>query len=102
MGSAVAGVGYIEMMGSRYSVLISLVGLSLLLGLMKRMRLRCVRRVIGSSLKIHWFGQSWLEDELGREHLDDLLERGVSGVKVDWGSEVERLQSIIDEMNENG
>lgn len=44
----------------------------------------------------------WLEDELGREHLDDLLERGVSGVKVDWGSEVERLQSIIDEMNGNG
>jgi hypothetical protein len=44
----------------------------------------------------------WLEDELGREPLDDLLERGVSGVKVDWGSEVERLQSIIDEMNGNG
>lgn len=44
----------------------------------------------------------WLEDELGREHLDDLLERGVSGVKVDWGSEVERLQYIIDEMNGNG
>ena len=44
----------------------------------------------------------WLEDELGREHLDDLLERGVSGVKVDCGSEVERLQSIIDEMNGNG
>lgn len=44
----------------------------------------------------------WLEDELGRAHLDDLLERGVSGVKVDWESEVERLQSIIDEMNGNG
>jgi hypothetical protein len=38
----------------------------------------------------------WLEDELGREHLDDLLDRGIPGVKVNWDSEVERLQSALD------
>lgn len=38
----------------------------------------------------------WLEEELGREHLDDLLNRGVPGEKVDWGLEVDRLQAALD------
>lgn len=38
----------------------------------------------------------WLEDELGREHLDDLLKRGVSGATVDWSAEVVRLQHALD------
>ena len=44
----------------------------------------------------------WLEAELGRDHLDDLLERGVPGVKVDWEAEVERLTVAIDDLNERG
>jgi hypothetical protein len=38
----------------------------------------------------------WLEDELGREALDHLLEIGVPGVKVDWDAEVKRLQIALD------
>jgi len=38
----------------------------------------------------------WIEAELGSELLDDLLERGVPGVKVDWDAEVERLQAKLD------
>lgn len=38
----------------------------------------------------------WLEDEFGREYLDDLLARGVPGVSVDWKSECVRLQDAID------
>jgi len=38
----------------------------------------------------------WLEEELGGEHLDDLLNRGVPGQKVDWGLEVDRLQAALD------
>ena len=41
----------------------------------------------------------WLEDELGRDHLDDLLSRGVPGVKVDWESEVSRLKLAIDSLD---
>jgi len=41
----------------------------------------------------------WLEDELGRDYLDDLLERGVSGVKVDWEAEVIRLKAAIDSIS---
>jgi len=44
----------------------------------------------------------WLEAELGREHLDDLLQRGVPGVKVDWEAEVERLTAAIDALNKRG
>lgn len=40
----------------------------------------------------------WIEKELGKEHLDDLLERGVPGVKVDWGAEVERLQKELNKL----
>lgn len=43
----------------------------------------------------------WIESELGRDHLDDLLERGVPGVKVDWGKEVLRLQSTLDVLTSN-
>jgi hypothetical protein len=43
-----------------------------------------------------------LEAELGREHLDDLLQRGVPGVKVDWEAEVERLTAAIDALNKRG
>ena len=42
----------------------------------------------------------WIEKELGREHLDDLLERGVPGVKVDWDAEVERLQQALDTLDD--
>jgi 5-methylcytosine-specific restriction endonuclease McrA len=40
----------------------------------------------------------WIEKELGKEHLDDLLERGVPGVKVNWDAEVERLQEVLDKL----
>lgn len=40
----------------------------------------------------------WLEDEFGREYLDDLLARGVPGVTVDWEAECVRLQSAIDSL----
>jgi hypothetical protein len=40
----------------------------------------------------------WIEKELGREHLDGLLERGVPGVKVNWDAEVERLQKVLDSL----
>ena len=43
----------------------------------------------------------WLEQELGNEHLDYLLSKGVAGVKVNWDSEVDRLQTILDEMSNN-
>jgi hypothetical protein len=43
----------------------------------------------------------WLEQELGKAHLDCLLDKGVAGVKVDWDSEVERLQTILDELSNN-
>ena len=38
----------------------------------------------------------WIEEELGKEHLDDLLERGVPGVKVDWEKETVRLKAALD------
>ena len=41
----------------------------------------------------------WLEKELGRKFLDDLLDRGVPGVKVDWNTEVDRLQIAIDALS---
>ncbi len=44
----------------------------------------------------------WLEDELGRDFLDELLERGVPGVKVDWGAEVVRLQAALDALSDVG
>jgi hypothetical protein len=37
-----------------------------------------------------------LENELGRKFLDELLERGVPGVKVDWNDEVDRLKIALD------
>jgi hypothetical protein len=37
----------------------------------------------------------WLEQELGKEHLDDLLERGVPGIKVDWQVECARLEIAL-------
>lgn len=40
----------------------------------------------------------WIEQELGKDWLDDLLERGVSGVKVDWQDEVVRLESALDQI----
>ena len=40
----------------------------------------------------------WIEEELGKEHLDDLLERGVPGVKVDWEEEVVRLKAALDSL----
>jgi hypothetical protein len=40
----------------------------------------------------------WIEQELGTELLDDLLKRGVAGVKVDWEAEVARLQAILDSL----
>lgn len=40
----------------------------------------------------------WLEDEFGREYLDDLLARGIPGGTVDWDSECIRLQSAIDSL----
>ena len=43
----------------------------------------------------------WLEQELGKAHLDYLLDKGVAGVKMDWDSEVERLQTILDELSNN-
>jgi hypothetical protein len=44
----------------------------------------------------------WIEAELGTAHIDDLIERGVPGVSVDWASEVERLQSALDDLTGNG
>ena len=38
----------------------------------------------------------WLEKELGRKFLDELFERGVPGVKVDWNDEVDRLKIALD------
>ena len=38
----------------------------------------------------------WIEEELGRPHLDELLQRGVPGVKVDWQAEYERLKYSLD------
>ena len=43
----------------------------------------------------------WIESYLGKDHLDDLIERGVSGVSVNWDAEVERLQNTIDLMNQS-
>lgn len=40
----------------------------------------------------------WIEQELGTELLDDLLKRGVAGVKVDWEAEVARLQALLDSL----
>ena len=40
----------------------------------------------------------WIEEELGKEHLDDLLERGVPGVKVDWEEEAVRLKAALDSL----
>tara|TARA_Y100000004_G_scaffold111107_1_gene124729 strand:+ start:12018 stop:12398 length:381 start_codon:yes stop_codon:yes gene_type:complete len=40
----------------------------------------------------------WIEEELGKEWLDDLLERGVPGVKINWHDEVIRLESTLDQM----
>ncbi|MFZ8957903.1 MAG: HNH endonuclease [Pseudohongiellaceae bacterium] len=40
----------------------------------------------------------WIEQELGTELLNDLIERGVAGVKVDWEAEAERLQAILDSL----
>lgn len=40
----------------------------------------------------------WIEAELGSEHLDDLLIRGVPGTKVNWEEEVNRLQSALDDL----
>tara|TARA_R110000868_G_scaffold102674_7_gene282812 strand:- start:454 stop:831 length:378 start_codon:yes stop_codon:yes gene_type:complete len=37
----------------------------------------------------------WVEKELGTKYLDGLLARGVPGVKVDWGAEVERLKIAL-------
>lgn len=42
----------------------------------------------------------WLESELGRDHLNDLLQRGIPGVKVNWNAEVDRLQSAIDSLED--
>ena len=44
----------------------------------------------------------WLESELGKEHLDDLLQRGVTGSKIDWNSEVERVTITLDLLQKNG
>lgn len=38
----------------------------------------------------------WIEEELGKEAIDDLLSRGVSGVKVDWVYECDRLKTALD------
>jgi len=38
----------------------------------------------------------WLESQFSREYLDDLLERGVPGVTVNWDYECDRLQHALD------
>ena len=40
----------------------------------------------------------WIEEEVGKEHLDDLLERGVPGVKVVWEEEAVRLKAALDSL----
>jgi hypothetical protein len=37
----------------------------------------------------------WIIDELGMDHLNDLLNRGQPNVKVDWDAEVERLEQLL-------
>ena len=42
----------------------------------------------------------WIECELGASFLDDLLERGVPGAKVDWEAECLRLQALLDSLKD--
>ena len=63
------------------------------------------RNAVALCAKCHWQQKKnpllwvyWLMEELGKPHLDDLLERGVPGIMVDWDDEVVRLTAAIDDL----
>lgn len=65
------------------------------------------RNAIALCASCHWAQSKnplvwarWLESELGKDHLDDLLVRGVSGIKVDWDAEVVRLKFALDALTD--
>lgn len=67
------------------------------------------RNAVALCASCHWkqsknpiLWSRWIEEELGSDHIDDLIERGVPGVAVDWSAEVVRLQSALDDLPRNG
>ena len=67
------------------------------------------RNAVALCASCHWkqsknpiLWSRWIEQELGSGHIDDLIERGVPGVAVDWSLEVVRLQSALDDLASNG
>jgi hypothetical protein len=64
------------------------------------------RNAIALCASCHWAQSKnplvwarWLEQELGKMHLDDLLERGIPGIKVDWQAECDRLEIALATLN---
>lgn len=60
------------------------------------------RNAVALCASCHWKQSSnplawarWIESEVGSELLDELLDKGVPGVKVDWDAEVERLETAL-------